>query len=97
MCYFLDGNFHSSFLVIIDIHDSSANGLTNAIKEFFIYKAIPLWENTVGFYAGTTNVMMGDSHSVATLLKSFGHCKVFLSHCQDILRISIAMFFFSSI
>ena len=60
--YFLDGKFHSSFLDIIEIHDSSANGLFNATKECFIHKAIPL-ENIVGFCSDTTNVMMGNSHS----------------------------------
>lgn len=67
--YFHDGKFQHSFLDLIEVNDSSANGLFNALRECFVSKNIPL-ANIVGFCSDTTNVMMGSKHSVTTLLKS---------------------------
>ena len=66
---FREEKVQSLFLDIIEVTDSSAKGLFTAIKDCFESKQIPL-ENIVGFCSDTTNVMMGSSNSVATLLKS---------------------------
>lgn len=58
----------SSFLDLVEVYDSSASGLFNALKKCLIEKNIPL-QNVVSFCSDTTNVMMGTNHSVAVLLK----------------------------
>ena len=58
---------HNSFLDLVEVHDSSANGLVKALKQSLETKAIPL-ETIVAFCANTTNVMGGWGHSFATIL-----------------------------
>ena len=58
----------NSFLDHVEVHDSSANGLVKALIQSLETKKIPL-ENVVAFCSDTANVMMGEKHSVATILK----------------------------
>lgn len=58
----------NSFLDLVEVHDSTAEGLANTLKQSLQEKHIPI-ENVVAFCSDTTNVMMGGKHSVATLLR----------------------------
>ena len=56
------------FLDIVEIDDSGARGLYQAIRGIFEEKLIPL-SNIIGYSSDTCNVMFGENLSVSTLLK----------------------------
>ena len=56
------------FFNMVSVLNSTANGLYHAIKTAFNEKEIPM-ENIIGYSSDTTNVMFGEQHSVASLLK----------------------------
>lgn len=67
--YWDNNKMQNSFLDLVEIHDSSADGLVSTLKQSLENKQIPL-DNIVAFCSDTTNVMMGGRHSVATLLRN---------------------------
>lgn len=66
--YFDENSLRSSFLDLIEVHSSTAQGIFAAIKQCFSFKNIPM-QNIIAF-CSDTNVMMGSKQSVATLLKA---------------------------
>ena len=54
---------------MVKCSDGSAEDLTNCIKQVIEKNSIP-WQNIVGFYADTTNVMFGANKSASTLMKA---------------------------
>lgn len=66
--YYENCHMKDSFLDMVEVHDSSARGLFQSLKQCFSDHQIPL-KNVVAFCSDTTNVMMGNNHSVATLLR----------------------------
>ena len=64
-----DSELKCSFKDLVEVEDSSAQGLYNVVKNCLQLKDIPM-ENILSFCSDTTNVMMGNKHSFATLLKN---------------------------
>ena len=56
------------FLDIVEVNDTGAKGLYQAIKGIFEEKLIPL-SNIIGYSSDTCSVMFGENLSVSTLLK----------------------------
>lgn len=59
----------SKFLKLIEVAESDASTLVQALISFFQSHNIPL-KNIIGYASDTTNVMFGQHHSVVTLLKA---------------------------
>ncbi|XP_068232500.1 uncharacterized protein [Palaemon carinicauda] len=66
--YWEGNKMQNSFLDLVEIHDSSASGLVKALIQSLETKEIPL-ENVLAFSSDTTNVMMGEKHSEATIIR----------------------------
>ncbi|XP_018403791.1 PREDICTED: uncharacterized protein LOC108780510, partial [Cyphomyrmex costatus] len=59
---------NDTFVTLLPIVDSSATALYNIIINFFNKFEIPFKENMIGFAADGANTMMGDHHSLKTML-----------------------------
>ncbi|CAB4034933.1 zinc finger MYM-type 1-like [Paramuricea clavata] len=70
------------FLDIVEVDNSGANGLYQAIRAIFQEKFIPL-SNIIGYSSDTCNVMFGENLSVSTLLKKdFPHVTAVKCSCH---------------
>lgn len=69
---FIDNNDFKAkdeFLGLIPVSDASAQNLYNVIVNFFTTNQIPYKTNLIGFGADGANAMMGNKHSLKTLLE----------------------------
>lgn len=61
------------FLSLINVNDGTANGIYSSIVEFFVQNDVPYKTNLIGLGADGCNTMMGEHHSLQSLIK-----KIFL-------------------
>ena len=62
------GKFVSTYLGLVDLHNASATGITDAIDAFLRMCGLDI-KNMVGIATDGASVMVGKNHSVFTLLK----------------------------
>lgn len=68
MVQYYDKQFVCSFLDLVEVKLSTAEGIFTTVKECFDNKKIPM-QNIIAFCSDTASVMVGCKHSVFTLLK----------------------------
>ena len=80
--YFDMQSFESKYFLLdlVELVDSTANGIYLATKQVFLELHIPM-ENIIGYSSDTTNVMFGEHNSFAQLLKA-EYPNIFIVKCS---------------
>jgi len=67
--YVYNNTVTDQFLKLLKVEDGSARGLYTTLIDFFKSNNVPYKENMLGFAADGCNTMMGEHHSLQSLLK----------------------------
>lgn len=64
-----DNTVKDQFLKLLEVKDGTAQGLYTLLVDFFVNYNVPYKENLIGFASDGCNTMMGQHHSLQSLLK----------------------------